>query len=113
MNLFRRFPFFTAGLALTPIALVIGFVSAGAGHGTYTAARVALLLACLFMGAPFGMVGHFGAVFIITTLALIQWPLYGFLIDRAARKTLAAFAVLLIHGTICFWLFTAGAARFE
>ena len=85
MSLFRRLPFFTAGLVLAPIALVIGFVSGGAGHGTYIAARVAFPLACLCMGA------YFGAVFIITTLALIQWPLYGLLIDRATRKNIGSF----------------------
>jgi hypothetical protein len=81
-------------LIVTPIFLYLGIVSGGAGHGNYLLAKI------LF---PFTMLSTraFGSIiapFII--LAIIQFPLYGFILGAAnvrRRFVPYALAVLLAH----------------
>ena len=82
---------------MAPVALVVGFISGGAGHGSYVAARVILPYAYALLG-PYAIV--------VSTLALIQWPIYGFLVDRATHKLWAVGAIVVAHGSLCWWLFT-------
>jgi hypothetical protein len=100
LNGIRRWPFLTAGFLLSPIILVVGFMSAGAGHGSYVAARIVLPFACLAMGS------YLGAETVVSLLAVLQWPIYGILVDISSRKALTCIAVLMLHSALSLWLFT-------
>jgi len=91
---------------MTPPALVAGIVSGGFGHGNYILARIILPLACAFLGM------YFGAGFFVSAVALIQWPMYGFLVDVSKRKSLAVILIVLLHVLLCLWLFTGKSMRF-
>jgi hypothetical protein len=88
-----------AGISLAPIALLIAFISGGAGHGTYVGARIVLPYACLGLGQ------YFGAGWIVSILALLQWPINRVLVDRAPHKVLTAGIILATHVTLSVWLF--------
>ena len=84
-----------ASLIVTPIALLLGVGSAGAGHGDYHLAMIlfpyTLLSTALFdsITPPF------------VILAVIQFPLYGFVLGYANEKgRLVSTAILLcvVHG---------------
>jgi hypothetical protein len=82
-------------LIVTPIALLLGVASAGAGHGDYRLAMIlfpyTLLSAVIFDSIT--------TPFII--LAIIQFPLYGIALGYANKKgRLAAMSILLcvVHG---------------
>ncbi len=89
---------------VTPIALLLGMASAGAGHGNYFLAKI------LF---PYTMLSTFlfqsitDAFFM---LAIVQFPLYGFLLAFASRmKKLGSLAIILamVHilaVALCFLL---------
>lgn len=79
---------------LTPLLLIIVFFAMGAGHGTYIPA----------MGLfPFGMLGvlfqdRISVPFII--VAIIQYPLYGFIVDKAnssQQLRLSLLTILMAH----------------
>jgi hypothetical protein len=99
-NWFRSNPFLTRGILITPLALCIGFVSAGAGHGDYVAARWVLPFACLFLGMDTG------AAILISVFASLQWPIYGFIIDKASSKIGAMCCLVAAHGSLCWFLFS-------
>ena len=103
-NWLHRNPFLAVGLLVTPVALVVGFISGGAGHGSYVVARMILPYACALLGTY---------VIVVSTLAFIQWPIYGFLVDRAKHKLLAVGAIVVAHGSLCWWLFTKGSENFQ
>jgi MFS family permease len=102
----KRFPFLTAGIIFAPVAVAIGFISGGFGHGNYVAARLVLPWACTATGE------YVGAAAIITVLALLQWPVYGLLIDRTKRKSFAVVSIVILHAGLCLLLFTAASERF-
>jgi hypothetical protein len=91
------------GVLVTPAAVALAVVSAGAGHGHYEFAR-------LFF--PFTMLLTRLAGDTITlpfvALALVQFPLYGAVIGLAASKGRIALAVvplLVVHAVaaaLCF-----------
>jgi hypothetical protein len=107
MNWFEVSPFSALGILITPICVVIGVISAGSGHGKYIAARLVLPFACGFLG------DYFGAAVVISVLAFFQWPLYGFLIDKASRKLRTLVSILAIHTAFSCWLFTKGSEKFQ
>jgi hypothetical protein len=87
---------------VTPVFLYLGIASGGAGHGHYLLAKI------LF---PFTMLstrafGSIVAPFIL--LAIIQFPLYGFILGSAnvkGRMFLSFIGVFLIHllaASACF-----------
>src|SRR5438874_193743 len=82
---------------LTPLCLLIGIASGGAGHGNYILAKL------LFPFTMFSTI-FFGSItepFI--TLALIQYPAYGVISGFANRKNrllLASAIVFTIHGVM-------------
>jgi hypothetical protein len=89
-------------LIVTPFFLYLGIASGGAGHGNYLLAKI------LF---PFTMLateafGSIVAPFIL--LAIIQFPLYGFILGAAnvkGRILLSSIGLLLIHllaASACF-----------
>jgi hypothetical protein len=104
---FKGHTFLALGILVTPLAVVSGFASAGFGHGSYVAARIALPLACMFSGA------YFGAAVVVSLLAFGQWPLYGLLIDKTSHKLRAVACVLAVHALLCCWLFTKGSENFQ
>lgn len=106
-NWFIRHPFLATGILICPIAVVVGFASAGFGHGTYVAARIVLPFACELSGS------YFGAGIVIALLAFVQWPLYGLLVDKASHKVLGLISVLTVHVALCCWLFTKGSESFQ
>jgi len=93
-------------LVITPSALMLAIVSAGAGHGSYLPAKV------LF---PYTMLSTHLSGKISTTflaLAIMQFPLYGVILTVAARFGIRSFLImclfiLLAHVgavTMCFWI---------
>jgi hypothetical protein len=106
-NWLRNNPFLAMGILVAPLILYIGFYSAGFGHGDYIAARLMLPFACFVTG------GYLGAGLVVSIVALIQWPLYGFLIDNSLRKVLAVVAIVVTHAALCWWLFTKGSEKFR
>jgi hypothetical protein len=106
-NWIRNRPCLAAGILFAPIALAIGIISGGAGHGSYVAARLVLPLACLCLG------DYAGALWIVSLLAVLQWPVYGALIDRSLHKAVAAGVILTLHSALIVWLFTRSSPRFR
>jgi hypothetical protein len=96
-----------AGVLVTPIALLIGIISGGAGHGSYVAARLVLPFACLTMGA------YSGASWVVSILAILEWPTYGALIDKASHKALTGGIILALHAAASIWLFSKSAPMFN
>jgi hypothetical protein len=70
----------TLGLLLEVVALFAAFISAGAGHGEYIAAR-ALFPASMLLTLIDGHIGPLSLGF-----ALVQFPLYGVLIGWAQAR---------------------------
>jgi hypothetical protein len=103
----RNNPLLALGIFIAPVALCAGFYSAGFGHGDYIAARLILPFACASVGT------YFGAGFVVSVFALLQWPMYGLLGDRSSHKLGAIGAIVLAHGSLCCWLFTKGAESFR
>ena len=99
-NWVRRWPFLIVGSILAPIALGITFASAGFGHGSYILARIILPFACLGVALN-NYPGHDVTVLL---LAILQYPVYGYLLDRAPRVVLLASALLAIHAALAAWL---------
>ena len=82
-----------AALVITPVALLLGIGSAGAGHGNY---RLAMMLFpyTLLSTAVFDSITP---PFII--LAIVQFPLYGLALGYAnKKKRLIPMAILLCVG---------------
>jgi hypothetical protein len=80
-------------LGATPILLCLGFLSTGAGHGTYFLATI------LF---PFTMMSGFPITTPFIWLGIIQFPIYGVILGfaNAKRKLILGACVLLaIHGS--------------
>jgi hypothetical protein len=106
-NWLRSSPFFALGILIAPIALCIGFYSAGFGHGEYVAARLILPFACVVTG------GYLGAGLVVSIVALIQWPTYGLLVDKSSRRVWVVVAIVITHAALCWWLFTKGSESFR
>jgi hypothetical protein len=100
-------PFFTAGLLACPVIILIAIISAGGGHGNYIAARLLLPFACVAIGE------YSAAAWIASILAVIEWPVYGAIVDMAGRRSWAISAVLFVHIGLTVWLFTGGRRGFS
>jgi hypothetical protein len=97
---------FIASLILTPVFILLGLGSAGAGHRDYVLARILFpytMLAALFFDtivAPF------------VALAIAQFPLYGIVLGLAARggRFLSALVFILaahvLAAAVCFIKFS-------
>ena len=102
------------GSLFTPIALYVGWVSGGAGHGSYVWARILLpyaLLLALVLPYPSSM-----AHVLIITLAALQYPAYGCFVGMGrVRGRVASFCALLavIHIMAALLLFTLLKENFE
>jgi hypothetical protein len=106
-NWLRNNPFLALGILTAPIALCICFYSSGFGHGNYIAARLILPFACAAMGS------YLGAGFVLSIVALLQWPPYGLLNDKSSRKLWVIGAIVAAHVSLCWWLFTRGSENFR
>jgi hypothetical protein len=106
-NWLRNNPFLAMGILVAPFLLCIGFYSAGFGHSDYIAARLMLPFACFVTG------GYFGAGLVVSIVALLQWPMYGLFIDTSSRKVRTIGAIIVVHGLLCWWLFTKGSENFR
>ena len=103
----RKHPFLRLGMFITPVVIAVGFHSTGAGHGDSVAARLILPFACVVIGR------YFGAGVVVSIVALIQWSMYGLLIDKSSRKVWAMAAIGVTHAALCWWLFTKGSENFQ
>jgi hypothetical protein len=104
---FKKHTFLTIGIVVVPLAVISGFASGGFGHGNYIVARIVLPFACVFSGM------NFGANIIMTFMAFVQWPFYGFLIDMASHKLRRVAIIVVVHTSLCWWLFTKGSEHFQ
>jgi hypothetical protein len=99
-NWTRKWPFLIGGSILAPITMGIAFVSAGFGHGNYVLARIFLPYACLGIAS-----GNYpGHDVLILLLAIAQYPVYGYLLDRVLRPVLFVSSVLVLHAALATWL---------
>jgi hypothetical protein len=95
-----------ASLIVTPVALFLGLASSGAGHGDYILATFLFPYAVLLISAVSGE----APAFLVITLAVAQFPIYGIILGLAAEKKkfrLWLLAVLAVHAVttlICFLL---------
>ncbi|RZK54153.1 MAG: hypothetical protein EOO91_16395 [Pedobacter sp.] len=84
---------------LTPILLIITIIFMGGGHGNYQQAIVlfptGLLSILMFNRIEIGFV----------IIAIIQYPLYGFLIDKATDKKKMILILLLFHIALALSIF--------
>ena len=93
-------------LIVTPIALILGLGSAGAGHGDYILATFLFPYAVLLISLLGGMLPEF----VVVTSAVAQFPLYGIILGFAAEKkrfSLWLLALLAAHAlatVMCFLL---------
>ncbi len=86
---------------LTPVLLVpVAFVMGG-GHGTY-APGILLFPAGL---VSFAIVGRLETPFII--LAVLQFPIYGLLIDRSENKAKTLRSIFVFHFALVLITFIA------
>lgn len=79
---------------LTPLLLIVAVFAMGAGHGTYIPAIG------LFPFGMFGIIWQDSITFPFIIIAILQYPIYGFIIDKALfaqRQKLIALALLLSH----------------
>ena len=100
-------PFFTAGLLACPVIILIAVVWNGGDHGNYVAARLLLPFACLAIGE------YSAAAWIASILAVIEWPVYGAIVDMAGRRSWAIGALVFVHIGFTVWLFTGGRGVFS
>ncbi|WP_269525990.1 hypothetical protein [Coraliomargarita parva] len=82
------------GILVTPVALLLSIMSAGAGHGNYLAAKFLY---------PYSMVStyFFESIMLpFVVLAFVQYPVYGCLFGRAyvaKKERFAAWSVCVLH----------------
>lgn len=94
MEMGRFIPPFALMLVLTPFCLLVGFFSAGAGHGSYFFAKV------LFPFTMISTVFYDEITLTFLVLGLIQFPMYGVFLgamNRFGLKRSAIVALSILH----------------
>ena len=94
--------FLLVRVILAPIAVIVAFVSAGFGHGSYVWARIVLPLACLPIATGNE---HLGGLFLIVPPAVLEYPLYGYWLDRTSRRLVTCCVIIALHAALVAWLF--------
>lgn len=97
-------------IAVTPVALFLGLVSTGAGHGDYFLAKL------LF---PYSMLstvafGEINLIFLV--ISLVQFPIYGLILAVGVQANMAktiALATVAIHLFAVFMSFVLFSANFS
>ena len=89
-------------LGITPIALLLGVASGGAGHGNYGLAKTLFPFAMLSVLITDGVISIFGIV-----LAVAQFPIYGVIagLSIVQSRWLPVVAMLAVHvvsAIVCF-----------
>lgn len=87
----RKYKWTKRFLILTPIFLVIAVFLTGGGHGYFQP------MFLIFPFATFTCIGNNALTLINLTLAIIQFPVYGILIDKSNNKRMMSFIILIIH----------------
>ena len=95
----QKFIPFGVSLVATPIALLLGLFSAGAGHGNYIIATLlfpfTVLGFVLSAGPPYGDSEPKDTILIAS--AIIQFPIYGLLFSIVSKRILLAIIIGLTH----------------
>lgn len=97
-------------LAFTPPALIVGLISAGAGHGDYLVAKILFPYTMLSTALYDSITDLFFAA------AFVQFPLYGVILAFAGeRRRFYSFAFLLalIHTSTVALCFVIGSKNFS
>jgi hypothetical protein len=94
MEAFKSLEPFVVSLFWTPVALAMGIMSAGAGHGSYTIAKI------LFPYTMLSTVRNESITLGWMLFAVVQYPIYG-LIVSAARNRKAGLLALTIFHSLC------------
>ena len=95
-------------LMASPFLLLVGFVSAGAGHGSYVWARILFPFAAIALAL--------GMPPLILILSVVQYPVYGLLLTGATRREkflIAAFAIVVVHALCVVPTFTVLSGPFS
>ena len=94
--------FLLAGVILAPIAVIVAFVSAGFGHGT-TYGRVSSFRWHAFLLQQ--EMSIWVDCSLSVPLAVLQYPLYGYWLDRASRRLVTCCVIIAMHAALVAWLF--------
>ena len=104
-GLLRRWLPLIVSVILTPVALVLGFLSAGSGHGNYLLAKIifpyTMLSTVLFnsITSPFLLV------------AAAQLPMYGLILSLADKRRVVVYTLPVIHilfASLCIFFIPEG-----
>jgi len=93
-----------ASLIISPVALIVGIVSTGFGHGDYFYTKILFPYTMLSIHLTKGVIPYTAAVF-----ALFQFPIYGLLTGLASLKRKDIYVlviIILLHITaayLCFY----------
>ena len=79
------------GALITPVLLLIAFFSMGGGHGSYAPAIF------LFPAGMLSIVVYQVIELPFMIAALIQYPLYGIILDRSQHKGITAGVLAAVH----------------
>lgn len=77
---------FIASIIVTPLAVLIAFMSAGFGHGDYWGAKLIFpytMLAALFLAPD---ASYLVKAFLLIILPITQFPIYGLVLTFASEK---------------------------
>jgi hypothetical protein len=93
-------------LVFTPVGLLLGFYSAGSGHGDYFFTKLLFPLVMLLSGAG-ELLPIPAAQVLFIGLAVVQYPVYGFILGFANQRDrfYAAWSgILVVHGVAALLL---------
>ena len=87
------------GLVLMPFAVTLAIISGGGGHGNYGFARALFPIPLLMTRLTRDTITR-----IVMIAAVLQFPIYGWILDVAARRNRAALAAALVALVHCIGL---------
>jgi hypothetical protein len=91
MDVKTRFVPLIISLVLTPIALALGIMSAGAGHGNYFLAKI------LFPFTMLSTIYYESITFPFLLLGVVQIPVYGLFISALRNRRTSLMLLSLLH----------------
>ncbi len=96
------------GMQFALPTLLLGFLSAGGGHGDYLWAKVFF---------PYTMISPGEISLLLEVLALVQFPVYGILIGVSAssfrRAAMLAAAIVFAHAAAAAWCLSIPSKYFQ
>jgi len=90
-RLLQRWIPFIVSVILTPVALVLGVLSAGSGHGNYLLAKIIFPYTMLSTVLFNSITNSF------LFIAVAQLPLYGLFLTLKNKKKIGIYILLVIH----------------